>query len=56
MDPIICKEWLRYKKCILKYVNHKLQVYARVCDENEEKENKEKNDCTKFFKPGVSWP
>ena len=29
-------------------INHKLQIYAKVVDENEE-ENKDKNGCPLFF-------
>ena len=39
-------EWLRYKKkCVLN--NHKSQVHSKVCNENEE--NEEKNDYPLFF-------
>ena len=34
-------EWLRYKKNM--HTNHKLQTHSRVCEENNEEENK--NDC-----------
>ena len=31
-------------RAYLKYISYKPQVYARVCDENEELENKENNN------------
>ena len=38
------------KTNISKKLNHKPQAHARVCKENAEEENKEKNDCRlKYF-------